>query len=247
MAARQVSEPLYRRVDLHVAWIGLPVTVVIGAGAWLGVPNVIIPMVLLLFAFAASITYVFVMIPVSTAKRVLFSIVVVAIFWVIGWAFWFVFAVDMKVKYLTGSKDPRGGEEVRFAVELTNKGKPTSLTHWRATLIDSNGNAYIGEPLQLTGDTVEIEDANSVKTLYALPECDLRYQTVKALQSGDSAYGVAAFLFRNYPAQSLPLDTKVTLAATDMLGRTISSGEIQLSTIAAQPRDIFPCREVKAP
>ena len=242
----KAAEPYYRRPDLHFVWLGLPFAIVMGAGAWLGVPGVIIPMALLLLAFVSVILYVHVMIPVSGLAKGFIYPLVLAIFCVLAWTFWFVFAVDMKVRFVTG-KDNNGMEELRFAVELTNRGKPTGLTHWRATLVDSSGNTYTGEPLRMTGDTVEIEDANHMKTLYALPDCDLRFQTAKALQSGDSDYGIADFLFRTFPARPVPMDTTVILEANDMLGRTISSGKIPFSAVTAQPRDVFPCREVKQP
>jgi hypothetical protein len=99
----------------------------------------------------------------------------------------------------------------------------------------------------MTGDTVEIEDASHAKTLYALPDCDLRFQTAKALQSGYSVYEIADFLFRTYPARPVPMDTRVVLEANDMLGGTISSGKIPFAAVSAQPREVFPCREVKQP
>jgi hypothetical protein len=240
----KATEPYYRRPDLHFVWLGLPFAIVIGAGAWLGVPGVIIPMALLLVAFVSTVLYVHVMIPVPIIAKGFIYALVITLFSALAWAFWFVFAVDMKVRFVTG-QDNNGMEELRFAVELTNRGKPTGLTHWRATLIDSSGNTYIGEPVRMVGDSTEIVTGSHVKMLYALPDCDLRVQTAKALQSGDSDYGIADFLFRTYPARTLPMDTRVVLEASDMLGRTISSGKIPFAIVNAQPIEVFPCREVK--
>jgi len=234
----------YRRLDLHIAWLGGIFAIVIGAGAWLGVPNAMIPMALLVISWLCAILYAFVMVPWPFGKA-LSSVFLTVLFCIVGWWFWNVFAVDLQVRFINGVKDPSGGEEIRFAVELTNRGKSTSLQHWRAELIDSGGNVYEGDPLRMSGETVEIEDANHSKSLYALPDCDLRFETVRAIQPGDSVYGIADFVFRGYSARPMPLDMRVRLEATDMLGRKVTSGDILFSKVDNQPRDIFPCREIK--
>lgn len=243
---KQEGLPLYRRVDLHFVWLGLPIAIVIGAGAWLGVPGAILPIFLLALALIACIVYVWVMLPIKNViGKSALSVLVVCAFGVIGWFFWFVFAVDMKIQLLDGAASPSGGEEVTIAAVLTNRGKPTSLTHWRATLTNPDGSQFIGEPLYLPGDSVQIEDAGHQISYYAVPDCDLRFETTRALQTGDSVYGIAAFLFRNDPAGKLPPGTKIRIEAIDMLGRTIAGQDFVLSAINAQERDVFACRQVR--
>lgn len=245
MVKNNKREPYHHRPDLHITWVGAVLAILIGAGAWLGVPGMIIPMALLALAWIGAVAYVVVMIPSSHLTKSLLSVFVTAVFAGIAFLFWNVFTVSMKVVRISGYAYPRGGEELRFAVELINKGKATSLRNWRSQLIDPNGQIFEGEPLRMSGESVEIVDADQSKTLYALPECDLRFETVRVLQTGDSAYGIIDFLFRGYPAQAVPLDMKVKLEATDMLGRTITIGAVQFSEVNKQPADVFPCRELK--
>ena len=237
-------ESINRRLDLHFVWIGLPVTILIGAGAWLGVPGIGIPMALLFLVWLLLTSYFWVMWP--QWKRWRYIAIAIATLACVGCAylFYFVFVIDMRVRFLDGKAYYNQGEEVYVAVELTNRGKPTSLTHWRAVLIDTVGKKSIGEPLILQGESVPIQDAGGHKSNYIIQDCDLVFNTVKAMQTGDSAYGVAAFLFRNYPGKALPPDTRVKIEATDMLGRTVSSKPFTFQEIESQPREIFPCREI---
>jgi hypothetical protein len=240
--ARQATD--LRRPELHIAWLVAVATVVIGAGTWVGVPSVIIPMALLFVALTGAIAYIFVMFLWSRAVKAILAVLVAAVFGFIGYSFWSIFTVEMNVRIITGSAYPGGGEDIVFAVELTNKGKATSLTKWRAILVTSDGKRFEGEPLRFSGDSVQMAGANNWKTSYKIPECDLRFQTIRALQTGDSAYGLVSFVFRDYPAQSLPLDMKIILQAKDMLGRTITSRDILVGEVDRQPRDVFPCAEI---
>ena len=139
------------------------------------------------------------------------------------------------------TQNNRTFEALRFAVQLTNRGKPTSLTSWKAHLTLDDGRVFSREVQYLDKDGAEIEDANHNKIIYAIPECDLTVETVRAMQTGDSVFGIIAFGFFDLPSGPVPLNTKVTLQATDMLGRTIKSQEIQFAEVNKNPRDVFPC------
>lgn len=240
MVNKKEPEP-FRRLDLHFVWLGLPIAIVIGAGAWLGVPSVIIPMALLVIALAGVVSYVYVMIPISRTLQTVIALIVCIGFSGIAWSFWDVFTVDAQIRKLTGSADPRGGEAVLFAVQLTNRGKPTSLKKWSAQLIDSGGNVYKGEPLEMNTETIEMMGTDQIKVSYVLPDCDLQFETARALQTGDSAYGIIAVRFPGYKAADIPLDATAILTAIDMLGRKITTGRTLLRDING-PRDVFPCR-----
>ena len=239
-------EPVHRRPDLHFVWIGLPFTILVGAGAWLGVPGMIIPMVLLIVAWLLFVSYFWVMWPQWGKKRFIAQMAATLLCAGCAYLFYFVFVVDMHIRFLDGKAYYNLGEEVDVAMDLVNRGKPTSLRHWRAVLIDADGHESVGEPLTLYGNSVSIQDQGGHKASYALPGCDLVSETVKALQTGDSEYGVAAFLFRDYPGKALHPDTRVKIEATDMLGRTVSSPAFTLPEIASQPREVFPCQEITA-
>jgi hypothetical protein len=237
--------PLHKRIDLHFVWIGLPVAIVIGAGAWLGVPGLIIPMALLLFAFAISIAYVWVMLPIRKSLRVFATTLASLIFLYAGYLFWFVFAVDIAVRFVNSNDYPLGGDRLKVAAVVTNRGKPTSLTHWKATLRTENGKTFDSIPVRLIGDSVSLYDEGHQITYYALPDCDLRIETSKALQTGDTDYGIASFVFHGLTSNGLSSNTLLRLEARDMLGRTIRSRYVSLANI--QSNDIFACKEVKQP
>jgi hypothetical protein len=237
-------EPFHLHPDFHFVWIGLPFTVLIGAGAWLGVPGMIIPMVLLIVAWLLFISYFWFMWPQWGKKRFIGQAAATLLCAGCAYLFYFVFAVGMNIRFLDGKAYYSQGEEVDLAVELVNRGKATSLRHWRAILIDAGGHESIGEPLTLYGSSVKIQDQEGHRTDYVLPDCDLIFETAKALQSGDSVYGIAAFLFRGYPGKALSPDTQVKIEATDMLGRTVSSQPFTMREIAGQAREVFPCREI---
>ena len=139
-----------------------------------------------------------------------------------------VFAVDMYVRFASISKDdhfpqPGGGSSVRLAVKLTNRGKATSLTEWRAYITMPDGTRVDGQLRELAGDSVPIQARNATApTYYALPECDLGIETAKAMENGDSIYGITDF---GFPVSSTRNwnQVKITLLATDVLGRTISN------------------------
>lgn len=239
------KEPIHRRPDLHFAWLAPPLAIVIGAGAWVGVPGLIIPMALLVFALACMVAYVFVMIPVSRGARRLIAVIVVTVFCGIAWLFWNVFTVETKVRYLNGFRRPSDGMmEVRVAVQALNKGKATSLANWKAELIDPSGKIYEGEAIDMTGESVDIQTANGGKNFYALPDCDLRFETARALQTGDSVYGIVDVAVPGYPGQTISLDTAIRITATDMLGRKITTGNSLLHDILNY-NDVFACRHVE--
>jgi hypothetical protein len=204
-------------------------------------------MVLLIVAWLLFVSYFWVMWPQWGKWRLAVIATATGVCFYFAYLFYFVFVIDMHVRFLDGKAYYNQGEEVDVAVELTNRGKPTNLSQWRAILIDAKGKESMGEPLTLHGEFVPIQDAGGHIANYMIPDCDLVFSTAKALQAGDSSYGVAAFLFRNYPGKSLPSDTRIKIEATDMLGRTVSSKPFTFQEIANQPREIFPCREFISP
>src|ERR1700693_3072141 len=124
---KAAREPYYLRPELHVAWVSLPVAVVLGAGTWLGGTNFIIPLAFVAIAWATLVVYVFVMLPVRIMWRCAIAIAATVSLTAVGWAFWDLFTVDAKIRFINGGLRDGLGEELSFAMELTNNGKPTSL------------------------------------------------------------------------------------------------------------------------
>ena len=240
----------YKRLDLHFVWLSLPVAIVIGAGAWLGVPNVATPLVLLFFAWLISVAYVWVMVPARPGARAAIVLLTTFAFCAVGWTFWSLFKVDARIRMVNVMPDPRGGVDVELAVELTNRGKSTSLLHWREELVNPDGKVYVGSPMRLVGTFIDIYDGANQRHLHSLPDCDLTLETVRALQTGDSVFGIIAATFRDYPMpgnHQLDMNTRVELRASDMLGRTVSTGSNSIREVAGENLELFSCRVPEKP
>lgn len=156
---------------------------------------------------------------------------------------WFVFSVTMEIEVTTpfeGTDEGRSGEVIRFGVRLTNVGRPTSLRDWQAYLLMPGGRVIEGEINRLgPGDSVEIVYANRLSYHYMIPDCDLSFETSRAIQTGDTVYGIIQAFFAVEP-HSVPRDARVILKAKDMLGRSIKTEPLVLG----DPHQLrtFPCR-----
>lgn len=170
---------------------------------------------------------------------------VLILFGYLFYSCWFVFLIDMNVRFVTGRKVSRNGksnEQVDFAVELINRGRATSLTKWKAVLTGPTVGSVRGEVLKINRGWIKILGSDKESATYIMPDCDLIFETSRAINSGDAVYGIVSFNF-DIPGAPLPLSTTVTLQATDMLGRTIKSRPIAFLEVEKMPRDVFPCRE----
>jgi hypothetical protein len=232
----------------HIAWLIGIFAIPLGLGAWLGVPGMLIPMFLLSVAWVASLGYVHVMFACPTREKLILDLVFTAFFIGVGWFYWHVFIISLNIQMVNEARRPDGKTEIRLKVELTNSGRPTSLRKWRLTLVDEHGRAYFGRPLTLVGDRIEMFSEHGGSTIYALPDCDLYAETVRAMQSGDSAYGIADFLFPDLPFdRELLKGSKITLQVEDMLDRPISIKGAPVSQIETQPTEVFPCKTITQP
>lgn len=176
----------------------------------------------------------------NSTTCVLFSLAI-ASFAFFFYVTWFVFVIHMQVRFITGNAVGRDHEELRFAVKLTNVGRATSLTSWRASLTMPDGHKVEGEIKEIAGETIAIEGADHISNKYVVPDCDLTFETVRAVQTGDSIYGIIIFNFAIPSNQPVPMETKVVLQAEDMLGRVISDRPIRFGDINSLHRDVFPC------
>jgi len=172
----------------------------------------------------------------------------IGLFLFLSWTVYYVFAVSTQVRFISGGEtvvDGRSMELLNFAVQLTNKGRATSLTHWRASLSMPDGSHVEGIPNSFTGETVDIRDDHGAVTRYSLPDCDLAFETARAVQNGDTIYGVISFVF-DTPPRTMPLTTAIQLRATDMLDRDSLSQNFLFGDVNKIPRDRFPCRIVSS-
>jgi hypothetical protein len=226
--------------------VGLIFAAIIGALSIVGTTVMWFPELLLLVAFFISIWELLANARKHqwhAAKTRVCVILLIGVFAWLAYVTWFVFKVNMQVRFITGAPSVSNGingEHLRFAVKLTNVGRATSLTSWEAFLLMPDGTKVRGE-ITNQGETVDITGSDRLTTKYILPDCDLVFQTVRAVQTGDSVYGIVTFWFK-IPPQSMPLDTLVQLEATDMLGKRITDEAIKFADINSFSRDIFPCR-----
>lgn len=236
----ETREGLYTRIAL----IAVLLT---GAAAVIGVPVIWLGVVLFLCAWAVGAYEIVIQAKKRQWKKLhcLFQLGAAAFIGLCLYSAWNIFVVKMNLRFITGGPVMYGNRNVeglRFAVQLTNRGKPTSLTAWRSHLVMADGRKLTGEILYLSHqDSVETEDVSHNKTFYAIPACDLTLETTRAMQTADSVFGIIAFAFPDLQAETVPPDTKLILQATDMLGRNIESEEIKFEDLNKNPRDVFPC------
>jgi hypothetical protein len=230
--------------------VGTALVTIVGGASLIGVP--MIPLAI----FLLFIGFIFVNLEIferskaknwSLKKQKIAYTTSSLIFIYLTWTFVFVFKVDMNIRYINGGLRNDGSKSfyvLKFAVELVNKGRSTSLTDWKSVLIMPNGNTYPGEGVPLNADNIGMESHDKIITYYKLPESDLILETAKAMQTGDAVYGILAFKYYLTDDLSSP-DIKFQLQATDMLGRTIESNKISMVDVDNHSRNVFPCQIVQ--
>ena len=161
--SQETKEGLYTR-------IGLLLAAIVGAYAILGEPVMIVPMILFAVAWIVGAWEIFIQARKRHWHRLhwLCQVGAFVIFGFCVYSAYSIFLVKMNVRFITGGPMTQNNhtfEALRFAAQLTNRGKPTSLTSWKAYLVMANGQKVYGEEQYLDNDGAEIEDANHTKTI----------------------------------------------------------------------------------
>ena len=178
----------------------------------------------------------------SGLRSSLVSGIVVLVFVWLFYITWFVFVVHIQVKFAGGfpvNDDGVSRMELRIATKVTNIGRPTTLGPWKAYISVPGEKDIWGEIRAMPGDSIELSGREKVPKKFALPDCDLSFETTRAVQTGDSVYGIVTFWF---PFATLPDNAKFTIQAEDMLGRTVEDRAISIDEINHKPAEVFPCR-----
>jgi len=132
----------------HIAWIVAIIGVPLAVGAWLGVPNIWIPMAFMILTWLGSLAYIHVM---HSSRHVwvqiVFDVASTMLFGIVCLVYWSLFVVHIEIRMVDAIKNSAGGKNVRIEVELTNQGKATGLQKWRAELVDEHGTIYYGKPV----------------------------------------------------------------------------------------------------
>ena len=226
--------------------VGVAATAFVGASALVGDWSMTFPIILFSLALTFGLWEIWVRSHAHSWPKKKTAVVTVLLFILmgaIGFLAYDVFRVDVRVFFINLAEDDRESvhsTSVEMAVKLTNRGKETSLTEWRAYLTMPDGSRINGKLRELAGDNIPIRSANSaVPTNYALPDCDLGVETDHAMPSGDSVYGITEFAFP-IPLKNIDIHrTTITLMATDVLGRAIHSSPITIA-LDSEPHN-FPC------
>jgi hypothetical protein len=236
----EIKEGLYTR-------IGIVFVPIVGALSILGAPLMIaVPIMLFVIGWGFGAREIYTLSKKHHWNK-LHWIFQAGAFLILIWCVYsayYIFAVQMNVRTVTARGIAVGQNtfaDVEFGVQLTNRGKPTSLTAWKAFLITPDGKKITGEIQRFEGEGATVIAHSGPPVTFALPECDLAFETVRAMQAGDSVFGLV--LFRFYGAQASPLspDTKVVLEARDVLDRKIDSQEIRFGDLNSGMPDLFPC------
>ena len=226
--------------------IALFAALVVGSFSIVGGFQMLIPLALLVLAFIVG-TYELVSLSSyfswSGSLRNVFVCVLVAAMLACVWEEYHVFKIQMNIRMATGKAISGNAEQYTFEVELSNSGKATSLRDWKAELILADGTKIMGLPAGMHTESIEMQDQSRKSTYYKLPDCDLAIETTKAVQTGDSVYGIISFVFPGALPSIRDKRNRVELQATDMLGRRISSRLISFQDIADHERTVFPCFE----
>jgi len=75
---------------------------------------------------------------------------------------------------------------------------------------------------------------------FKLPECDLRAETLRAMQPGDSVDGMLLLQFKDYLKPLLDKNLKLRISATDILERQIRTVEVVIGELPTTTQ-IFSC------